>query len=92
MTFTTNLQNIVAKSEKSLLIKIEQSEYKFWIAKKMVRELGGWAVNILIPDEWTMRVFRNGKAKHNYREILDEQEVNVEEFKSFYPEDKVFDS
>ena len=83
MFITTASSNILHETEKSLLVKIEDSPYKYWIAKKMVRETSEGDKQILVPDHWQIKVFVSGED----RQLLEEKEISAQALADLYESD-----
>ena len=92
MKYVTNIQNIVHTTEKSVLIKIEKSEFKFWLPKKFVRDIGHWEVSVFVPDSFKLKIFRNGKGRYNFKDVIEEKDIDCDELPEYYPENKNFES
>ena len=78
-----NIQNIEIDTGNAVLIKIpnksKYASYKFWHPSKLVRYgSNSYARSIGYTDEFTFKLFKNGK--HNKFEVIDENEIDVEEF------------
>ena len=80
MFITTASSNLLHETEKSVLVQIEDSHYKFWIAKKMVRETSEGEKQILVPDHWQIKVFVSGED----RQILEEKEISAQALADLY--------
>jgi hypothetical protein len=80
-----NSLNIEAETEKSILIKMPNksnySGYKFWHPKKLVRKEGGkgYHLSFSFTDDFKFKIFKNGKGKYNYKNIIDEVELSSDE-------------
>ena len=83
MFITTASSNLLHETEKSVLVQIEDSHYKFWIAKKMVRETSEGEKQILVPDHWQIKVFVSGED----RQLLEEKEISAQALADLYESD-----
>lgn len=85
-TVEANSNLIQHRTEKSVLIKLPKSELKFWHPAKCVRTAGksGYFMTISFTEDFSFKVFRNGKGKHNGREVIEERLLTVDEFKGFF--------
>ena len=82
-----NIQNIETDTGKATLIKMPNKSryagYKFWHPSKLVRYgSNSYARSIGYTDEFTFKLFKNGK--HNKFEVIDEIEIDVEEFEEAF--------
>lgn len=82
-----NIQNIEIDTGKATLIKMPNKSryagYKFWHPSKLVRYgSNSYARSIGYTDEFTFKLFKNGK--HNKFEVIDEIEIDVEEFEEAF--------
>ncbi len=80
-----NIQNIKADTGKAVLIAMPHNSdydgFEFWHPKKLVRSgKHSYAVSIGYTDEFTFKLKKYGKGKWNRNEVIDEQEIDVEEF------------
>ena len=78
-----NIQNIEIDTGNAVLIKMpnksKYASYKFWHPSKLVRYgSNSYARSIGYTDEFTFKLFKN--SKHNKFEVIDEIEIDVEEF------------
>ncbi|MFW6221982.1 MAG: hypothetical protein ACOC3T_00065 [Bacteroidota bacterium] len=82
----TNSNLIQTESSNAVLIKLPKSELMFWHPKKCVRTSGkgGYLMSIGYTQDWNFKVFRNGKGKYNRFEKIEEREMSVEEFESYF--------
>ena len=84
-----NVQNIETDTGKATLIKMpnksEYAGYKFWHPSKLVRYgSNSYARSISYTDEFTFKLFKNGKGKYNKFDVIDEIEISVEEFEEAF--------
>lgn len=84
-----NIQNIEADTGKATLIKMPNTSdyagYKFWHPSKLVRYgSNSYARSIGYTDEFTFKLFKNGNGKHNKFDVIDEIEIDVEEFEKAF--------
>ena len=82
-----NIQNIEIDTGNAVIIKIpnksKYASYKFWHPSKLVRYgSNSYARSIGYTDEFTFKLFKNGK--HNKFEVIDEIEIDVEEFEEAF--------
>lgn len=74
--------NVVYQTATAVLISMPHSStwkgYKFWHSRKIIEDTGK-SYNILYSDDFTFRLFKNGKGRYNQREIIDRKEVGAEE-------------
>lgn len=98
-----NTLNIKKETEKAILIKLpsqsKYGDYMFWHPSKLVRDEGGrgYYKSFSYTDDFTFKIFKNGKGKTNRFKKLDEIELDpgeIEEaFKnSHYEEEETYDS
>ena len=84
-----NIQNIEADTGKATLIKMPNTSdyagYKFWHPSKLVRYgSNSYARSIGYTDEFTFKLFKNGNGKHNKFDVIDEIEIDAEEFEEAF--------
>lgn len=84
-----NLQNIETNTGKATLIKMPNNSdyagYKFWHPSKLVRYgSNSYARSIGYTDNFTFKLFKNGKGKYNKFDIIDEVEIDAEEFEEAF--------
>lgn len=74
--------NVVYETATAVLITMPHSSdydgFKFWHSRKIAEDTGK-CYNILYSDDFTFRLFKNGKGRYNQREIIDRKEVGAEE-------------
>lgn len=80
-----NIQNIVVETEKAILIKMpNNSEYKgysFWHPSKLVRNgRHSYSVSIGYTNDFRFKLKKYGKGKWNSKDIIDEIEIDSEDF------------
>lgn len=80
-----NKNNIKTETAKAVLIQMPHSSsydgYVFWHPSKLVRDGGNSAsVSIGYNDEFKFRLKKYGKGKTNYKDVLDEVELDSSEF------------
>ena len=85
-----NSNLIQAETAKAVLIKLPKSELKFWHPAKCVRTSGkgGYRLEISFTDNWKFNLFRNGKGKYNFKDKIDEREIDAKEFTEFFSNDQ----
>ena len=84
-----NLQNIETNTGKATLIKMPNNSdyagYKFWHPSKLVRYgSNSYARSIGYTDNFTFKLFKNGKGKYNKFDVIDEVEIDAEEFEEVF--------
>ena len=84
-----NLQNIETDTGKAALIKMpnksKYAEYKFWHPSKLVRYgSNSYARSLGYTDNFKFKLFKNGNGKYNKFDVIDEIEINVEEFEEAF--------
>lgn len=84
-----NKQNIETDTGKSTLIKMpnksEYAGYKFWYPSKLVRYgSNSYAMSLGYTDEFTFKLKKYGKGKYNKFDVIDEIEIDVEEFEEAF--------
>lgn len=84
-----NIQNIETDTGKATLIKMPNKSryagYKFWHPSKLVRYgSNSYARSIGYTDGFTFKLFKNGNGKYNKFDVIDEIEIDVEEFEEAF--------
>ena len=84
-----NIQNIEIDTGNAVLIKMPNKSkyagYKFWHPSKLVRYgSNSYARSIGYTDEFTFKLFKNGNGKYNKFNVIDEIEIDVEEFEDAF--------
>lgn len=84
-----NLQNIETNTGKATLIKMPNNSdyagYKFWHPSKLVRYgSNSYARSIGYTDNFTFKLFKNGKGKYNKFDVIDEIGIDAEEFEEAF--------
>lgn len=84
-----NVQNIEADTGKATLIKMPNKSnyagYKFWHPSKLVRYgSNSYARSIGYTDEFTFKLKKFGNGKYNKFDVIDEIEIDVEEFENSF--------
>ena len=84
-----NLQNIETDTGKTALIKMPNKSkyvgYKFWHPSKLVRYgSNSYARSLGYTDNFKFKLFKNGNGKYNKFDVIDEIEINVEEFEEAF--------
>lgn len=84
-----NKQNIEVETAKAVLIKMPHNSdydgYKFWHPTKLVRKgRNSNSVSISYNDEFTFNLKKYGNGKYNKREVIDEIEIDTEEFENAF--------
>lgn len=78
-----NNSQIETWTERSALIKVPKSDYKFWHPRKLIHQTSD-GYNLGYTDEFTFRVFKNGQGRYNRFEKIDEREWGVDEFEEAF--------
>lgn len=84
-----NKQNIDVETSRSVLIKMPHNSdfdgYKFWHPSKLVRKgRNSNSVSISYNDEFTFNLKKYENGKYNKREVIDEIEIDTEEFENAF--------
>ena len=84
-----NKQNIKAETDSGVLIKMPHNSdydgYVFWHPAKLVRNgKHSNAISISYTDEFVFRLKKYGNGKYNKFDIIDEQEIDVCEFRNAF--------
>lgn len=84
-----NIQNIETVTGKATLIKMPNQSryagYKFWHPSKLVRYgSNSYARSIGYTDEFTFKLKKYGNGKYNKFDVIDEIEIDVEEFEEAF--------
>ena len=84
-----NLNQIETETTKAILIKMPKNsgyaDYHFWHPAKLVRSgRHSYAATISFTDEFTFKLFKNGKGKWNKFEVISEIELNAEELRNAF--------
>ena len=84
-----NVQNIETDTGRATLIKMPSKSkyagYKFWHPSKLVRYgSNDYAIRIGYTDEFTFKLLKFGKGKHNKFDVINEIEINAEEFEDVF--------
>jgi len=84
-----NIQNIETETGKATLIKMPNKSkyagYKFWHPSKLVRYGSNtYARSIGYTDDFTFKLKKYGNGKHNKFDVIDEIEINAEEFEEVF--------
>jgi len=76
----SNLVNY--QTNKAVLIKMPRQKFKFWFPLKLVRFKGknDYLIELSIPDNFEFKLFRNGEGKHNFKEVVEEKTLTLNEF------------
>lgn len=86
---SVNDNNIKAETEKAVLIACPHNSdfdgYGFWHPQKLVRQRKKSSVReISYTEDFTFRLKKYGKGKHNSREVLSEVDVSCEEIEDIF--------
>ena len=81
-----NSNLIQFETERAYLIRLPKSELMFWHPKKLVRLSGkkSYKMTISYSDEFKFKVFRNGKGRFNFKEILEEKILSIDQWKEYF--------
>jgi len=85
-----NAQSIQGETDRSVLIKMpNRSQYNgwcFWHPKNLVREQGGrsYFYSFSFTDEWEFHVKLYGRGKQNWKDIISEVTLDVNEMKTCF--------
>ena len=81
-----NSNLIEASTERSVLIKLPKSEFKFWHPQKLCKTSGknSYRLSISYKDEFEFKMFKTGKGKYNSREKIEEKTMSVAEFETYF--------
>ena len=77
MKIKTNKKNIIKKTEKGTLIKIQETEYMFWHPSKLIDDTNG-DIEIYIPETFKINIFKNRKENNRWVQ-KDKQQITKEE-------------
>lgn len=97
-TINFNRQNIEYETERAVLIKMPNNSqyagYVFWHPSKLVRVIGGkgYHMSFSFTDDFKFKVFKQGKGRYNYKDIINEVELLPDDmFKEFEQSDSSID-
>lgn len=84
-----NKQNVKHDTGRTVLIAMPHNSnydgYEFWHPAKLVREgYHSYAINLSYTDEFKFKLKKMGKGKYNKDQIIDEIEIDVEEFEEAF--------
>ena len=84
-----NIQNIETDTGKATLIKMPNKSryagYKFWHPSKLIRYgSNSYARSLGYTDYFKFKLFKNGNGKYNKFDVIDEIEIDVEEFEKAF--------
>lgn len=84
-----NRQNIKTETSKSVLIQMPHNSnydgYSFWYPAKLVRNgKNSNAISVAYNDEFVFRLKKYGNGKYNKFDVIDEEEIDVEEFEEAF--------
>ncbi|WP_324171125.1 hypothetical protein [Sulfurimonas sp.] len=77
-----NSNSVQTETIKATLIKVPKTEFLFWHPSKLIRKSGkdGYKLSFGYTDNFTFKLFRNGKGKHNSHEKIEEIELSAQDF------------
>lgn len=84
-----NKQNVKVDTGKAVLIQMPHNShydgFSFWHPAKLVRSgKNSNALSIGYNETFTFKLVKYGKGKYNLRDIIDEEEINTEEFENAF--------
>lgn len=84
-----NKNQIKKEGKNAILINCPHNSsyagYSFWISYKLIRDgLHKGSITISYTDDFTFRLLKYGKGKYNNFDIINETEINVEEFEDMF--------
>lgn len=73
----------------AVLIKIPKQDFVFWHPAKLVRTSGknGYKMSIGYTDDFTFKIFKQGKGKYNKFAKIDEREITAEKMRAYFGEE-----
>lgn len=80
---TINESQIERTTERGALIKVPNSDWKFWHPIKCLRS-NGKQYSLGYTDDFTFRLFKNGNGKYNKFEKVAEKEVDADEIEMMF--------
>lgn len=80
---TINENQIETMTERSALIKVPGTDWKFWHPMKCLRSNGN-QYSLGYTDDFTFRLFKNGNGHHNKFEKVAEKEVGADEIEEYF--------
>ncbi len=80
---TINESQIERTTERGALIKVPNSDWKFWHPIKCLRSNGN-QYSLGYTDGFTFRLFKNGNGKYNKFEKVAEKEVDADEIEMMF--------
>lgn len=86
--------NIVYETATAVLITMPHSSdydgFKFWHSWK-ITENTGRSYNILYNENFTFKLFKNGKGQYNKREVIERLEIKSEELEEAFHKEEYAD-
>ena len=84
-----NKQNIKAETNKSVLIsmphKSKYNGFDFWHSAKLIRAgRHSNAISVGYTDDFKFKLYKYGKGRYNSRDVIEEIEINVDEFEKAF--------
>ncbi|MDY3778472.1 MAG: hypothetical protein SOZ53_06425 [Candidatus Onthovivens sp.] len=84
-----NIQNIEIDTGNAVLIKMpnksKYASYKFWHPSKLIKYgSNSNSVSIGYTNDFAFKLFKNGNGKYNKFNVIDEIEIDVEEFEDAF--------
>ena len=88
-TININLNQIETETTKAILIKMPKNsgyaDYHFWHPAKLVRSgRHSYAASISFTDEFTFKLFKNGKGKWNKFDVISEIELSADQLRNAF--------
>lgn len=78
-----NENQIETTTERSALVKVPNSDWKFWHPLKCLHSNGN-QYSLGYTDNFTFRLFKNGNGRHNKFEKVAEKEVGADEIEELF--------
>lgn len=84
-----NKNLIKMETERAILINCPHSSnydgYSFWHPKKLIREgRNSASFSIGLNETFTFHLIKKGNGKHNFNEIISEEDISVLEFEEMF--------
>lgn len=88
--FSVLSQNIKHETAKAVLVQMPHNSdyngFKFWHPQKITED-DGHRYFLKYTDDFIFRLFKNGKWKHNQREVIDRIDLSAEEVVAAFSRD-----
>ena len=74
--------NIEAKAKSATLIKISNSDYKFWYPSKLIRPQGKKGIRFLLSytNDFKFDIFKDGEKTGDHYTSKDQESLSAKEF------------